>query len=135
MDQCLSAPEIAGLEDAEDQDAKLLTEKLSTDLIVKVFALTTETMADVNKKIEAVHGRQPKLAVKSRMTARLIHAKHEETWYAGRWDTTVQEIGKTNLKYSDITDILKAVKIMSHVHWAMSINESQYSGNSFYLQL
>lgn len=120
MGQCISGPEPAGQADSGKPNAKKIVVILSTGMEVPVFVLPTDTMERVSQKVEDVHGRQPDVSVKGSLVRPMLNARHEKKWIPVRWDATIAEIGQDKLKYSDITDILKKVKIASHVHWAVS---------------
>jgi hypothetical protein len=115
MGACLSGPKACGLEDAATPGATLAEVKLSTGIVLDVWVLPGDTMRTVNRKVEAVHGKQPAVVVKGDLVHPVLHVKYERQWVPIQWDARVSQLPNTKLKYSDITDILKKVQLASHV--------------------
>lgn len=123
MGACLSGPAACGVEDAGAAGAALVTVALTTGLEVPVHVLPGDTMRAVNAKVEAVHGKQPPVVVRKQLVHPELHCRFERKWVAVSWDATLAQLpeaSRSKLKYSDVTDILKKVRVGRHAHWAAS---------------
>lgn len=120
MGQCLSAQDEAGAEFSNSPGAYKIFVKLSTGLNVPVWVQPGDSMSVIDKKVVAIHGKQPQVVIKHTLVDPRICEKSEGKWNPIEWDATIEDIAQTQLKYSDITDILPLVKNLTHVHWAAS---------------
>jgi hypothetical protein len=75
-------------------------------------------MTIINRKVEAVHGKQPSVVVKKALVHPVLQCQYERKWVPVSWDATICQLPSTKLKYSDITDILRKVQVAGYVHWA-----------------
>lgn len=105
-------------------DAVLLSIYLSTGQRVKVWVLPQDTPSNVQRKVAAIHGEQPLVAVKGQG---LVHPalliRYEGNWYW--WDEGVtvaaaQLTADSEVKYQAITDQLDRIKRFTNIHWAAS---------------
>lgn len=109
------------MEDASQLGAYKITVALSTGLEVKVYVLPSDTAAKVKRKVEAVHGRQPDVAVRGRLVRPPLCAKWQGKWQYMNEESTMDDIDRqAKLKFADISDKIRDVKLFSHAHWAAS---------------
>lgn len=118
---CFKGPAAAGVRDAGKPGAALIKVRLSTGQQVPVHVLPTDTMRTVKRKVEAVHGVQPEVAVKHKLVPPFLCARFEGKWLAAAWEATMADIGMQELlKFSDISDELNKMNKLVHAHWAVS---------------
>lgn len=125
MGSCLSSSEGAGAADIGKPGAYTIKVKLTEGREFDCAVLPSDTMSAIDAKVQAVYGKQPPVAVKGRMVDPVFNAKYEGKWVPVRWDATVGQVlppsaGKGMLKYSDVTDILRKVRLARHAHWVGS---------------
>lgn len=118
---CFGSPPEAGVEDSQKPNAFRITVRLSTGYVAPCWALPTDTIEVIKRKIEEEHGVQPLVGYGGRMIPPYLCAKYQGKWVMVIWSATMQDIGlQTELKFADITDKLKEVKAFSHIHWAVT---------------
>ena len=123
MGSCFSGPKGAGLQDSNKPGAFKVKVRLSTGLEVPTYVLPSDTIADIRRKVETLHGRQPNVAVRGRMQPPEIMLKRQGKWYFADPQVTVSQAGinpKSDIKFQDIYDKIDRIKKLSHAHWAVS---------------
>eukprot|EP00179_Madagascaria_erythrocladioides_P002110 CAMPEP_0198316472 /NCGR_PEP_ID=MMETSP1450-20131203/6354_1 /TAXON_ID=753684 ORGANISM="Madagascaria erythrocladiodes, Strain CCMP3234" /NCGR_SAMPLE_ID=MMETSP1450 /ASSEMBLY_ACC=CAM_ASM_001115 /LENGTH=139 /DNA_ID=CAMNT_0044019631 /DNA_START=42 /DNA_END=461 /DNA_ORIENTATION=+ len=123
MGCCFSEPVICGQEDEGAEGVFVLKVKLSTGYVARVYVRPSDTIKDVKKKIESVHGRQPDVAYQGQSVPTFLLLRKPDDWYSLDWDMPVHVSGITatsEVKFADITDQLERIKRLTNAHWAVS---------------
>lgn len=128
MGSCLSGPEAVGLEDEGKPGSKIITVTLTTGMEVPVWVLPTDTMKIINEKVVEVHGKQPQVYFQKTMVDPFLNVKMGKDLVPIQWEATIEEVGRSELHYSAITDQLNKLKIFTNAHWALS-NAPSFIGN------
>lgn len=110
MGACLSAPKECGVEDAGKAGAARILVASSIGKEMPVIALPSDTMHDINRKIEAVHGVQPSVMSRKKYHRPQLRVYHDNEWKRIRWDAKVSDlreyakVDKPKLKYCELSD-------------------------------
>ena len=119
---CLTRTAVAGEEDSHKPDAFTLTIRLSTGAQISVYALPTDTVSDIRRKVQRLSGIQPDISVRGHIIPPPILASYQGKWFPVRPDATILDLDlQTHLRFASVTDKLNRVEnVSSTLPWAAS---------------